>query len=65
MLQNERNEDVESFADGLEHDKVERNAGQRVEHTEDLAAWRLRRAVTVTCQQRQSLPCSIDYGRPM
>ena len=48
MLQNERNEDVESFADGLEHDKVERNASQRVQHAEYLAAWCLRRAVTVT-----------------
>jgi len=48
MLQNERDEDVESFADGLEHNEVERNAGQRVEHAEQLAGWRLRRAITVT-----------------
>jgi len=54
MFKNECNEDVESFTDGLEHDKVKRNARQRVEHTEDLSACRLRRAITVTLQQRQA-----------
>jgi len=50
MLQSERNEDVESFADGLEHDEVQRDSRQRIEHTEDLSACSLRCAVAVTCQ---------------
>jgi len=37
MFENERDEDVESFADGLKHDQVQRNADQRVQHTEELA----------------------------
>ena len=48
MFQSERDEDVESFADGLEHDKVEWNSRQRIEHTKDLSARSLRRAVAVT-----------------
>ena len=54
MFENERDEDVESFADGLEHDEVERNAGERVEHAEHLAAGGLRRAVSVPCHNDDS-----------
>jgi len=45
MFENERDEDVEAFADRLEHDEVERNSGQRVQHAEDLSARSFRRAV--------------------
>jgi len=48
VFQCKRDEDVESFANGLEHDKVQRDPRQRVEHTEDLSAGSLRRAVAVT-----------------
>jgi len=50
MFQRERDEDVESFANGLEHNKVERNSGQSVEHAEDFAACSLRCTVAVTWQ---------------
>jgi len=53
-FQRECNKDVETFADRLEHDEIERNSSQRVEHTEDLSTRRLRRAVAVTCQPRSS-----------
>ena len=56
--ENERDEDVESFADRLEHDKVERNSDERVEHAEDLAGRRLGRAVAVACHINQSTPDS-------
>lgn len=48
-------EHVESFSDGLKHDEIERNAGQRVRHAEHLAGVSLGRAVAVpfTKQQQQ------------
>ena len=48
-LQDERDEDVQPLADALEHDQIERDADECVEHAEDLAAHRLRRAVAITC----------------
>ena len=47
-LQHERHEDVEPLADALEHDEIERDANERVEHAKYLAADRARRAVAVT-----------------
>ena len=51
--QEERRDGVEALADRLEHDQVERDAGQRVEHAEHLAAGRLRSAVTVSWTRRR------------
>ena len=51
-LQHERHEDVEALANALEHDEIERDADERVEHAEDLAADRARRAVAVACNGR-------------
>ena len=48
-LQHERHEDVEALADALEHDEIERDADERVEHAEDLAADGARRTVAVAC----------------
>ena len=44
---------VETFADRLEHDEVEWNAGQRVRHAEHFAAVRLGRAVTIAFTHHQ------------
>ena len=48
--QEERDEDVETLADALEHDEVEWNSDESVEHAEDLSARRLRRTVAVACK---------------
>lgn len=47
------NDHVETFSDGLKHDQVERNSGQRVRHAKHFAACRLRCAVTVACREQQ------------
>jgi len=41
-------EHIETLADGLEHDQIERNSRQCVHHTEHLPAVGLGRAVSVT-----------------
>ena len=48
VLDEEDHEGVESLAHRLEHDDTQRDAGQGVEHAEDLAAYRLGRGVAVT-----------------
>ena len=46
--QQEGHEDVEALTDALEHDEVERDAEQGVEHAEDLASGRLRGTVPIS-----------------
>ena len=53
--QDERGEGVEPLSDALEHDEVERDSQERVEHAEDLTVGRLRGTVSV--------PCNTKYNR--
>ena len=45
----DRGELVQPLADALEHDEAQRYADDRVEHGEELAAYRVRRRVPVAC----------------